>query len=106
VPLPDTYRTFTRDYPQVFKAYDELGAAVRAAGPLDARTAELVKLALNVARGSEGGTHSAVRKCLGVGVTPDEVRHVVLLSIPSIGFPAAQAARTWVEDLLVDGPPA
>ncbi len=100
MPLPETYRRFTNAYPDVFKAYDALGAAVRQAGPLDERTAELVKLALNVAAQHEGGTHSAVRKCLKAGVAPDEIRHVVLMAIPTIGFPAAQAARTWVEDLL------
>jgi 4-carboxymuconolactone decarboxylase len=98
--LPATYRKFTKDYPDVFAAYDALGAAVRAAGPLDERTAELVKLALNVGALHEGGTHSAVRKCLKVGVAPDEIRHVVMLAIPTVGFPGAQAARTWVEDLL------
>jgi hypothetical protein len=28
------------------------------------------------------------------------MRQVVLLAIPTIGFPAAMAAMSWVEDLL------
>ena len=50
--------------------------------------------------GSEGAVHAHTRKALQKGVTPDEIRHVVLLSITTTGFPAAQAARTWVEDIL------
>jgi alkylhydroperoxidase/carboxymuconolactone decarboxylase family protein YurZ len=41
-----------------------------------------------------------MRKCVEAGVSADEIRHVALLSIPTIGFPATMAALTWVEDVL------
>lgn len=98
--LPAAYESFTEEYPDVWAAYDQLGTAVHAHGPLDDNTRELVKLALAIGIGSEGAVHAHTRKALQKGITPEEIRHVVLLAIPTTGFPAAQAARTWVEDIL------
>lgn len=99
-PLPSAYERFQREYPDVWEAYDALGAAAHAAGPLDARSRQLVKLALAVAVRSEGATHSHVRKCLEAGIRAEEIRQVVVLAIPTIGYPAAIAAMTWVDDIL------
>jgi alkylhydroperoxidase/carboxymuconolactone decarboxylase family protein YurZ len=37
-----------------------------------------------------------------MGIPPEEIRHVVALSITTLGFPAAMSAYTWVNDLLED----
>lgn len=84
----------------MWEAYDRLGAAAHAAGPLDKRTRALVKLALSIGVGSEGAVHAHTRKALEAGLSADEMRHVVLLAITTTGLPAAMAARSWVEDLL------
>ena len=39
MPLPHSYRELAREHPQVIKSYEALGDAVRAAGPLDAKSA-------------------------------------------------------------------
>ena len=44
--------------------------------------------------------HSAVRNALAEGVSQDEIRHAILLSITTIGFPNGQAALSWAEDLM------
>jgi alkylhydroperoxidase/carboxymuconolactone decarboxylase family protein YurZ len=44
--------------------------------------------------------HSAVRNALAEGVSPDEIRHAILLSITTIGFPNGQAALSWAEDIM------
>ena len=98
--LPSAYERFQQEYPTVWEAYDALGAAAHAAGPLDGRSRQLVKLALAVAIRSEGATHAHTRKCLEAGISAEEIRQVVLLSIPTIGYPAAMAAMTWVDDIL------
>ena len=98
--LPSAYERFQQEYPTVWEAYDALGAAAHAAGPLDGKSRQLVKLALAVAIRSEGATHAHTRKCLEAGISAEEIRQVVLLSIPTIGYPAAMAAMTWVDDIL------
>lgn len=83
--------------PEVWQAFTNLAQACHNAGPLDEKTRRLVKLAIAVAAGTEG-THSAVRHALEAGVTTDEMEHVALLSITTIGLPAAGRALTWIHD--------
>jgi len=98
--IPGTYRRFRQKYPDVARHYEALGDALTQAGPLDERTARLVKLAIAVGYQQEGAVHSAVRKGLEAGLTPDEMRQVALLAITTIGFAAAMAAYTWIEDIV------
>jgi 4-carboxymuconolactone decarboxylase len=98
--IPKRFTKFTEDYPEVAKAYEELGAAVHAAGPLDAKTRALVKLAISTGARLEGAVHSHVQKALSAGVTPAEMRQTVLLSLPTIGLPSMMAALSWVDDVL------
>jgi len=98
--LPKTYKDFTSRYQTIWKAYDQLGAAVHQQGPLDEKTRDLVKLGMAVGAQLEGAVHSHTRKALSSGATPEEIRHVVLLALPTIGFPSMMAAMTWVEDEL------
>jgi alkylhydroperoxidase/carboxymuconolactone decarboxylase family protein YurZ len=32
------------------------------------------------------------------GVSPEEIRHAILLTLTTIGFPRAMAALSWVQD--------
>lgn len=86
--------------PKVWAAYEQLGAAVAEAGPLDAKTRRLVKLALSIGKESEGAVHSHVRRALAEGIAAQELRHVMLLSIPTLGLPAAVKAMTWIDDIV------
>ena len=98
--LPKAYQRFKSEYPSVWSAYDQLGSAVHAAGPLDERSRTLVKLALSVGAQMEGATHAHTARALELGITEAEIRHAVLLAIPTIGFPRMMAAITWVDDVL------
>jgi 4-carboxymuconolactone decarboxylase len=98
--LPEAYQNVQKQYPQLMKHYEALGQAAATSGPLDAKSVALVKLAMCLAADLEGGAHSAVRKALEAGCTADELRHVAVLGVTTLGFPAAARARAWVEDLL------
>lgn len=98
--LPARAGRLSEDHPDIWKAYESLGKACSEAGPLDARERRLVKLSLALGGGSEGAVHSHVRRGLREGLSADDIRHVALLAITTLGFPAAVAALTWVEDLL------
>ena len=97
--VPGWYLEQRRRHPEVIKAYESLGEACRQAGPLDGRTAALVKLAIAIGSRQEGAVHSHVRRSIEAGATIDECRHVVLLATTTIGFPAMMAALSWVEDV-------
>ena len=51
-------------YPEVWRAYQQLGKAAATAGPLDARAQRMVKLALAVGARSQGAVHSHARRGL------------------------------------------
>jgi len=87
-----------QSHPQIWQHFTALASACHEAGPLDERTRRLVKLALAIGAGTEGGTHSAIRHAKEVGITMEEIEHVVLLSITTLGLPAAGRAMTWIHD--------
>jgi alkylhydroperoxidase/carboxymuconolactone decarboxylase family protein YurZ len=99
--LPSSVTTFEKKHPAVWEAFARLGEACHETGPLDEKTRRLVKLALALALRHEGAVHSATRKALKSGVTREELEHVVILAITTIGWPAANAAMTWIDDVSV-----
>ena len=98
--LPKPYSTFLDRYPDVAGAHEAVGRAVGAAGPLDLRTRHLVQLGVAVGAMSEGAVKSHARRAIEAGAGPDEVRHVVLLSLPTCGFPGVVACLGWVDEVL------
>lgn len=98
--IPASYAAFQETYPDVFVAYEQLGAAVHSEGPLEDGTRALVKLALAIGVGAEGAVHSHTRKCLEAGHSAAAIRQVALLAIPTAGFPAGMAALSWINDIL------
>lgn len=98
--LPKPYLEFQEKYPNVWQAYDQLGTAVHAAGPLNEKTRGLVKLALALGAQKEGAVHAHVRKLVQMEVGADEIRQVALLAMPTLGFPTTTAALTWINDVL------
>lgn len=89
---------FRQDYPRVWQAFSALAAECHAVGALDEKTRRLVKLALAVGAGLEGATHSAVRHAADAGVSRNEMLHVAVLGITTIGFPTAMRAASWILD--------
>jgi alkylhydroperoxidase/carboxymuconolactone decarboxylase family protein YurZ len=43
--------------------------------------------------------HSHVRRGLEAGIEPETLKHAAVLAIPTVGFPKAMAAITWIEDI-------
>jgi alkylhydroperoxidase/carboxymuconolactone decarboxylase family protein YurZ len=98
--VPGHFKRFIENNPEVGEAYQALGAACKASGPLDGKTAELVKLGISIGAGLEGATHAHTRRSLDTGATHDEIRHAVMLATTTVGFPRMMAGLTWVEDVL------
>jgi alkylhydroperoxidase/carboxymuconolactone decarboxylase family protein YurZ len=97
--IPSAYQQMKQSNPKMLEAYEALGAACAASGPLDARTIPLVKLGMSLAAGLEGAAHSHARKALEAGCTEAELLHVANLSAPTIGWPSMMRAREWVTDV-------
>lgn len=98
--LPVPFTHIREEFPEVAAAYDTLGDAIHRSGPLDDKTRQLVKLALSVGARLEGATHAHARRALEMGISPEEIKHVVLLAATTLGFPTTVAAYTWISDVL------
>jgi alkylhydroperoxidase/carboxymuconolactone decarboxylase family protein YurZ len=98
--LPDIYKEFKKQFPEVAEAYDELALKCHRWGSLDAKTRQLIKLGIAIGLNSEGGVRSHARRALQEGIQGEELRHVVLLAFTTTGFPAMIAAMKWVEEVI------
>lgn len=98
--FPKHFRRMRERYGEILDQMQALGQATDKAGPLDARTAHLVQLGCAAALRSEGAVHSHARRAVESGASPEEVRHAVLVLLPTIGYPAMAAAMSWVDDVL------
>jgi len=96
---PATHQAFVRRFPRIGQAWDLVNEE-GAAGPLDARTQRLLKLAIAVGARREGAVHSGVRKARDAGASAAEIEQVVALAASTIGFPSAVAVWSWVRDVL------
>ena len=100
--FPKWYNFIKKKHGGFLEAVENLGEAVRAAGPLDAKTAHLIQLAAAAASRSEGSVHSHARRALQAGASPEEIIHALILLTSTIGFPQTSAALSWVYDVLGD----
>ena len=98
--LPAKYKDFASKYPEIFNLYKEMGTLVRESGPLDENTQNLIKLGIAVGSNSRGAVMSHTRKALDTGAAKDEICHAIMLSLPTIGFPAMIAALNWANEVL------
>jgi 4-carboxymuconolactone decarboxylase len=100
---PDRFLHFIDHHPDVAEAYGNLGEAATNAGPLDDRTARLVRLGIAIGMQHEGAVHAHTRKALAAGWSEDEVRHAALMAVTTLGWPSMMAAYSWVEDVIERG---
>ena len=98
--LPEIYKNFTEQFPEVFNDYKKLGTSCRDAGPLDEKIQNLVKLGIAIGENSRGGVMSHTRKALETGATAEEITHAVLLATTTTGFPKMMAAMSWANEVL------
>ena len=94
---PALHREFVRRFPRLGEAWDLVNEE-GAAGPLDAKTQRLLKLAIAIGAMREGAVHSGVRKARDAGATVAEMEQVVALAASTIGLPSAVAVWSWVRE--------
>jgi 4-carboxymuconolactone decarboxylase len=94
---PALHQQFVKRFPHLGEAWDLVNEE-GSAGPLDAKTQRLLKLAIAIGAMREGAVHSGVRKARDVGATLAEMEQVVALAASTIGLPAAVAAWSWVKE--------
>jgi len=94
------YSWLVSKFDKVLQSHQELGKAVREAGPIDEKTGHLIQLAAAAALRSEGGVHSHVKRALQAGATADDVYHSLILLTSTIGFPTVAASLSWAREII------
>jgi AhpD family alkylhydroperoxidase len=94
------YHDLTALFPEAIAALENLGTAIRRAGPIDDKSIHLIQLAAAAAVQSEGSVHSHTRRALEAGISKEEIYHTLLLLISTIGFPKVTAAFSWCRDII------
>lgn len=93
------FTAFAKAYPEIAASYEGLRVEVNAAGPLGNRDRALVKVAVSIGMRQRAGAFAHIRKAIDAGLTRDQLEHVALLALPTIGLPAAISALEWVEEV-------
>jgi AhpD family alkylhydroperoxidase len=83
---------FQEQFPAIWKAYTELKTACDQGGPLDRKTAELIRIAISVAMEHEGGLVAHIAQARKAGASDEEINHAIVLATGLSGFPAALKA--------------
>jgi 4-carboxymuconolactone decarboxylase len=97
---PKYYNDIKKRYPKIAQGFEQFALECSKAGPLDKKNQKLVKLGVAIGIGSEGDVQNLTIQALEDGVSPDELRHAVLLSATTAGFPGMIVAMQWVEDII------
>jgi 4-carboxymuconolactone decarboxylase len=100
--LPEPYKQFRDQFPEVYDAYESLGKAAAAAGPIDAKTRELIKLGMAAGTGSESGVQSHAHRLLEIGASAAEIQHTLVLGVNTLGFSRMMAALSWAKQAIAD----
>ena len=98
--LPGFLQQVIKKYPDVWKGYQGLGTAISSLDGLDVRTQELVRLGIAIGAGHEGAVHSYTKRCREAGIKDAEIYHAAFLSVNAIGWSAAMAALSWIDDVI------
>jgi len=94
---PAAHQQFVRRFPRLGKAWDLVNEE-GSAGPLDAKTQRLLKLAVAIGAMREGAVHSGVRKARDAKASLAEMEQVVALAASTIGLPSSVAVWGWVRE--------
>ncbi len=93
------YEDFKQKYPVIAQSYDKLALDCRQAGPLDSKITRGVKLGIAIGIGSEGDIQNQVKLAMGEGFTPYEIRHAIIQSLTTAGFPKMIMAMVLAEEM-------
>lgn len=87
--LHEIFSQFKAEFPEVHEQHEALGKEIHEkGGPLSEKSRWLIKIAISAACNHKRALETHLRKAREVGVTEEEIKHALLLLIPTAGFPA------------------
>jgi AhpD family alkylhydroperoxidase len=96
----ENYNWLLQKFNVVMEKHQDLGKAVREAGPIDEKNSQLIQLGAAAAIRAEGSVHSHVKRALDAGASAEEIYHAIVLLTSTLGFPAVAAALSWAREIV------
>ena len=100
IDFPTGEKRFEEKYPEVFQTHRDMAQKCHEAGPLDDKTRRLIKLGAACGAGIKGAVKSHARRACQLGIPGDAIKHAVILTATTIGFPSMISTLRWVEETL------
>jgi alkylhydroperoxidase/carboxymuconolactone decarboxylase family protein YurZ len=83
------FSQFKKEFPEIHQQHEALGKAVhQTGGPLSEQSRWLIKIVISAACNHKRALETHFHKAIAAGVTEEEIKHALLLLIPTAGFPA------------------
>jgi alkylhydroperoxidase/carboxymuconolactone decarboxylase family protein YurZ len=99
--MEDMHQIFTRfkeEFPEVYNKHEALGKEIHEnGGPLGENSRWLIKIAISAACNHKRALETHIKKAQSAGVTDAEIKHALLLLIPTVGFPMFMKAYSVLE---------
>jgi len=94
--MEDSHQIFTifkAEFPEVYARHAALGKEVHEkVGPLGENSRWLIKIAISAACNHKRALATHIKKAKAAGVADEEIKHALLLLIPTAGFPTFMKA--------------
>lgn len=83
------FSQFKEEFPEIHAKQEALGKEVHEkGGPLDEKSRWLIKIAISAACNHKRALETHIRKAKAAGLDEAEIKHALVLLIPTAGFPA------------------
>ena len=94
------YSKFKEEFPGIHTKQEALGKEVHEkGGPLDEKSRWLIKMAISGACNHKRALATHIRKARAAGISEDDIKHALLLLIPTAGFPAFMKSYAVLKSL-------
>ena len=97
--IQEIFTKFKHEFPRVYANHQSLGKEIHEnAGPLKPKNRWLIKVAISAACNHKRALATHISKARAAGVTDAEIKHALLLIIPTAGFPKFMKAYSVLLD--------
>ena len=94
------FSQFKEEFPEIYAKQETLGKEIHEkGGPLDEKSRWLIKIAISGACNHKRALETHIHKARAAGINEDEIKHALLLLIPTAGFPAFMKSYAVLKSL-------
>lgn len=91
--IHNIFSQFKEEFPEIYAKHEALGKEIHEkVGPLEEKSRWLIKISISAACNHKRALATHIKKAKAAGVGDEEIKHALLLLIPTAGFPTFMKA--------------